>query len=66
MFYCTHHSNKDAPQYVHVDVPSDYLRYWIFYYTQYSNMYVPQYVTPVKKRKKGGDFTILKRSKKHY
>jgi hypothetical protein len=25
-----------------------------------------QYVTPVKERKKGGDFTILTRIKKHY
>jgi len=23
MFYYKHHSNMDAPQYVHVDVPSD-------------------------------------------
>jgi hypothetical protein len=29
-------------------------------------MDAPQYVTPVKKRKKGGDFTILKTCKKHY
>ena len=34
----------DAPQYVHVYVPSDYLCYWMFYYTHYSNMVAPQYV----------------------
>jgi hypothetical protein len=28
-------------------------------------MYVPQHATPVKK-KKGSNFTILERSKKHY
>jgi len=34
----------DAPQYVHVDVPSVYLCYWTFYYTHHSNMDAPQYV----------------------
>jgi len=34
----------DAPQYVYVDVPSDYLVYWIFYYTYHTNMQAPQYV----------------------
>jgi hypothetical protein len=34
----------DAPQYVHVDEPSDYLLNGMFYYTNHSNMDAPQYV----------------------
>ena len=34
----------DAPQYVHVDVPSGYLSHWMFYYTHHSDMDAPQYV----------------------
>jgi len=41
---CTHHSDMDAPHYVHVDVPSDYLCYWMFSYTYHKNMDAPHYV----------------------
>jgi hypothetical protein len=34
----------DAPQYVHVDVPSGYLFGWMFYYTHHSDMDTLQYV----------------------
>jgi hypothetical protein len=34
----------DAPRYVPVDVPSDYLYHWMFYYTHHSDMDAPQYV----------------------
>jgi len=34
----------DAPQYVHVDVPSDFPAAWMFYYTHHSDMDTPQYV----------------------
>jgi hypothetical protein len=44
MFYHTHHSDMDAPQYVYVDVPSDYLRLWMFYYTLHIDMDTPCYV----------------------
>jgi hypothetical protein len=30
MSYCTHHSDMDAPQYVHVDVLSDVAVAWMF------------------------------------
>jgi len=40
----THHSNMDAPQYVHTYVPSDCMLYWMYYYTHHSNMDAPQYV----------------------
>jgi hypothetical protein len=36
----------DTPEYVHVDVPSEYTVSWMFYYTHHSDMYVPQYVSP--------------------
>jgi len=42
MFYYTHHSDMDAPQYVHVDVSSDYFCQRMFYYTHHSDMYIPQ------------------------
>jgi len=42
--YFTHPSDMDAPQYIHVDVPSDSLCHWTFYYTQHSSMDAPQYV----------------------
>jgi len=42
--YCKHHSDMDAPQYVHADELSDYLCYWMFYYTHHMNMDAPQYV----------------------
>jgi hypothetical protein len=44
MFYYTHHSDMDVPQYVQVDVPYGYVCYWIFYYTHHSNMHAPQYI----------------------
>jgi len=44
MPYFTHHSDMDAPQYVHVDVPSDSLCPWTFYYTYHSHMDATQYV----------------------
>ena len=44
MFYYTHHSNMDAPQYVHVDVPAGYFFDRMFYYTHHSDMDAPQYV----------------------
>ena len=34
----------DAPQYVHVDVPSDDLIHWMFYYTNHSDMDAQVYV----------------------
>ena len=47
--FCIYHSDMDAPQYVHVDVPSDYQWPWMFYYTHHNNMdashYVHVYVT---------------------
>jgi len=44
MSYCIHHSKMDAPQYVHVDIPSVYMFYWMFYYTLHIDMDAPQYV----------------------
>ena len=44
MSYCTHHSDKDAPQYVNVDVHLNVSDSWMFYYTHHSNMDTPQYV----------------------
>jgi hypothetical protein len=41
MFYYTHHSNMDAPQYVHADVPSDDSVAWTVYYTLDSDMDTP-------------------------
>ena len=38
MSYYTHHSDTNAPQYVHVDVPSDDAVAWMFYYKHHSNM----------------------------
>jgi len=34
----------DAPQYEHADVPSDYVKNWMFYYTHHSYMDAHQYV----------------------
>ena len=42
--YYTHHSDMDAPQYVHVDVPSDIEVVWMFYYKHHSNMDAPHCV----------------------
>ena len=42
MFYNKHHSDMDAPQNVHFDVPSDYYCQCMFYYTHHSDMYIPQ------------------------
>jgi len=44
MFYYTYHSDMDAPQYVHFDVPSDYFCLCKFYYTRHSDVDAPQYV----------------------
>jgi len=44
MFYYTHHSDMDAPQYVHVDEPSDEQVDWMFYYTHHRDMDAPQCV----------------------
>jgi hypothetical protein len=44
MSFCTHHSDMDAPQYVHVDVFSDFAVAWMFYYKHHSDMDAPQYV----------------------
>jgi len=44
MFYYTNDSYVDVPQYVHFDVPSDYLTYWMFYYTHHSHTDAHQYV----------------------
>jgi len=44
MFYYTHHSDMDSPQYVDVDAPWDIEDTWILYYTHYRDMYIPQYV----------------------
>jgi len=41
----------DVPQYVHVDVTSDYMFYWKFYYSRHRNMYIPQDVSPAKRNK---------------
>ena len=38
------HSDKEAPQYVHVDVSSDNLLNWMIFYTNHSYMDAPQYV----------------------
>ena len=45
MFYYTHHSNMDAPQYVHPYVPSDYVLLHVLL-THHSKMDAPQYVHP--------------------
>jgi hypothetical protein len=42
MFYYTHHSDMDAPQYVHADVLSDVPVAWMFYYTHHSGMDAPK------------------------
>jgi len=44
MFFYTNHSYMDAPQYVHVDVLSDYLLNWMFFYTNHNYMDATQYV----------------------
>jgi hypothetical protein len=44
MFYYTHHSDMDAPQYVHVDATSDVPVAWMFYYTHHIYMDASQYV----------------------
>ena len=44
MSYFTHNSDMDAPQYVHVDVPSDSLCQWTFYYTYHSHIDATEYV----------------------
>jgi len=44
MFYYTHYSNMDAPQYVYADVSSDVPVPWRFYYKHHRNMDAPQYV----------------------
>ena len=44
MFCYTHHSDMDAPQYVHVDEPSDDEVAWMFYYKHHSHTYTPQCV----------------------
>jgi hypothetical protein len=44
MFCYTHYTDTAAPQYVHVDVKSDYLCHGMFYYTHHSDMDTPQYV----------------------
>ena len=44
MSYRTHHSNMDAPHYVHFDATSDDGVAWKFYYTHHSDMDDPQYV----------------------
>jgi hypothetical protein len=43
-FYWTHHRDKEATQYVHVDVSSVCQISWMFYYTHHSNMDAPKYV----------------------
>ena len=52
----------EAPQYVHIAVPSDYMFYWMYYLAHHRGVYIPQYVSYVKK-KKGSNITILKRGK---
>jgi len=44
MPYYTHHSDMDAPQYVHYDAASDYPSPGMFYHTLHSNTDAPQYV----------------------
>jgi len=44
MTYCTHHSDMDLPQYVHIDEPSDSLCHCMFYYKHHSYKDAPQYV----------------------
>jgi hypothetical protein len=44
MFYYKHHSDMDAPLYVHVDVPSEYPASRMFYDTHHSYMDAPWYV----------------------
>jgi hypothetical protein len=46
MFYYTHHSDMDTPQYEYVDVSSKLSVAWKFYYTHHRDTYVPQYVSP--------------------
>ena len=43
MFYYTHHRDIDAPQYVHVTVPSNYFCYKMFHYTHHMDMDALQY-----------------------
>ena len=62
MFYYTDHSNMEAPQHVHIDVPPDYMFYWMYYLAHHRDMYIPQYVSYVK-MKKESNITILKRGK---
>jgi hypothetical protein len=42
--YCTHHSDMDAPQYVHVDKFSDVPFSWTFSYTIHTYVDAPQHV----------------------
>ena len=44
MIYYKHHSDMDARQYVHIDVPSDYLHLCMLYYTLHIDKDAPQYV----------------------
>jgi hypothetical protein len=43
-FYCKHHSDMAAPQYVLADDSSEGTVLQMFYYTQYKYMAAPQYV----------------------
>jgi len=36
--YYMHHSDKDTPQCVQVDVISSFFSHWMFYYTHHSNI----------------------------
>jgi hypothetical protein len=65
MFYYTHHSDMDDPQYVHTDAPSGHLRPGMFYDRHHMDMDFRQYVSPVK-MKKDINITILKKGKRHY
>jgi len=61
MFHYKYHSTTEALQYVHFDVPSDYVLLNVLLSTPH-DMYIPQCVSYVKK-KKGSNIGILKRGK---
>jgi hypothetical protein len=61
MFRYTQHSDMYAPQYVHTDVPSDYVLLNVLL-SRPHDMYIPQCVSYIKK-KRGSNIGILKRGK---
>jgi len=44
MFYCNHHIDIDALQFVQVDIQSSYVWYWVSYCNEHSDMDAPECV----------------------